>query len=285
MLTITHSYGFFSCCSVRLDNIINFFNIHKILPKIVDSTAQFSVYKPPTKNSKDITFEYFEHYDNIKEHIYSKNADDTNKNKNNLPIDYNHEKQFTNYKLLNYDDICPFVKKYFSPSNKIQNIIKTLEDKYKIDNYGDICVLFYRGNDKITETQLASYNDIIKRGQKILSTNPNIKFLIQSDETEFIKLATKTFATNSFYFKDEIRHMKKQNNTVDVVFKEKNYKYSKYYLAITIIMSKCNYIVCGSSGNCSIWIMLYRGHTNNVYQYLPHDPSVPSNPSPNEWIS
>ena len=49
--------------------------------------------------------------------------------------------------------------------------------------------------------------------------------------------------------------MKKQNNI-----------YSKYYLAITIIMAKCKYIVCGS-GNCSIWIMFYRGNNNNVCQY------------------
>ena len=49
--------------------------------------------------------------------------------------------------------------------------------------------------------------------------------------------------------------------------KNKNYDFSKYYLAITLIMSKCKYIICGS-GNCSMWIMLYRGNNNNVYQNL-----------------
>jgi hypothetical protein len=33
-------------------------------------------------------------------------------------------------------------------------------------------------------------------------------------------------------------------------------------------MSKCKYVVCGSSGNCSIWITFYRGNADNVYQYL-----------------
>ena len=75
------------------------------------------------------------------------------------------------------------------------------------------------------------------------------------------------YPNNSFYFKDEIRHMKKQVNTVDVVFQDKNYIFSKYYLAITIIMSKCKYIICGS-GNCSIWIMLYRGNSNNICQNI-----------------
>ena len=72
---------------------------------------------------------------------------------------------------------------------------------------------------------------------------------------------------NSIYFKDYIRHINKCNNTVDKVFKNENYIYSRYFLAITVIMSRCKYVVCGS-GNCSLWIMLYRKNTNNVYQYL-----------------
>jgi hypothetical protein len=100
-----------------------------------------------------------------------------------------------------------------------------------------------------------------------MSKNPNIVFLIQSDETEFINYMSEKFPNNSFYFKDEIRHIKKCNSTVDKIMKDKNYEFSKYYLAITIIMSKCKYIVCGT-GNCSIWIMLYRGNNNNVYQNL-----------------
>ena len=72
---------------------------------------------------------------------------------------------------------------------------------------------------------------------------------------------------NSFYFKDEIRHMKKCTSTVDKVFKSKNFEFSKKFLAITIIMSKCKYIICGS-GNCDIWIMFYRGNNKNVIQNL-----------------
>ena len=78
---------------------------------------------------------------------------------------------------------------------------------------------------------------------------------------------TNKFPHNSFYFKDEIRHMKKCNDTVDKKMKSQNYDFSKKYLAITIIMSKCKFIICGS-GNCDMWIMFYRGNNNNVIQYL-----------------
>jgi hypothetical protein len=126
--------------------------------------------------------------------------------------------------------------------------------------------LFYRGNDKITETALPNYEDYLNYANKILKSNPSILFLLQSDETEFIEYMTNKLS-NTFYFKDEIRHMQKCCSTVDFVFKETNYNFSKYYLAITIIMSKCKYIVCGS-GNCSEWIMFYRGNNKNIYQFL-----------------
>jgi hypothetical protein len=61
--------------------------------------------------------------------------------------------------------------------------------------------------------------------------------------------------------------MNKCNSTVDKTMSNDIFTFSKYYLAITIIMSKCKYIICGS-GNCSIWIMFYRENANNVFQNL-----------------
>ena len=43
MIKITHSCGFFSCCSVRLEMIINYTNKNKKLPDIVDSSEQFEM--------------------------------------------------------------------------------------------------------------------------------------------------------------------------------------------------------------------------------------------------
>lgn len=250
-LVINHSSGFFSCCSVRLHYIVKYINDHNILPVVVDSSKQFELYK---KEDIDITFEYFKHYDEINKSCLLNN------------INYIHDNQFMNYSKLEYDKLIPLITKYFSPTDLIIKHMLKMEEKYKLV-YDNICVLFYRGNDKITETPLCDYEEYIKYADKILLTNPNIKFLIQSDETEFINLMCSKYPNNSFYFKDEIRHMTKCNSSVDLKMKETNYEYSKLYLAITLIMSKCKYIICGS-GNCSIWIMLYRGNCKNVYQNL-----------------
>ena len=254
-LSHIHNAGFFSCCSIRLYHIINCININKKLPINVNCTEMFKWYKIQNY-SNDITFEYFEHYNNVDHIEYNKD----------IHIDYHWDHQFIDYSTLEFMNIIPIIKKYFYPSSTIIHTITNFEQKYKLE-YENICVLFYRGNDKIRETTLCDYNEYITYANLIIHKNPTIQFLIQSDETEFINVMTAAFPNNSFYFKDEIRHINKCNSTVDVVMQHQNHIFSKYYLAITIIMSKCKYIICGS-GNCSIWIVLYRGNTENVYQNL-----------------
>ena len=94
-----------------------------------------------------------------------------------------------------------------------------------------------------------------------------MRFLIQSDESEFLEEMSNHFK-NNFIFKDEIRHIKKDfKKTVDNHGKtpEENFHYSKYFLAIVLIMSRCKYVIC-NTGNISLWIALYRGNTSNFVQ-------------------
>jgi len=251
-LVISHNAGFFSCCNIRLERIIEYINKHKTLEFNVDSSKQFEWYK--SNKAKDITFDYFKHYSDVKIELDKDH------------IDYFNYYQFLDYSKLNYKTLNPIVKKYFSPSDNIENIVRTIEQKYKID-YNNLCVLFYRGNDKQTETTLSSYDEYLPYINSLIAENPNVKFLIQSDETQFIERMTKLLQNKAFYLKEYIRHIKKSSTTVDFVFKDKNSLFSQYYLAITLIMAKCKYIMCGS-GNCSLWIMLFRGNSENVYQYL-----------------
>ena len=128
--------------------------------------------------------------------------------------------------------------------------------------------MFYRGNDKINETKLCPYEEVIEKAKKVNEKYPDIKFMIQSDETAFITTMMETFP-NAFYCRDEIRHINKRNDTtVDYEFKSTTHEFSKKFLAITWIMSQCKYVVSGSSGNCLLWITYYRGHASDICQYL-----------------
>ena len=247
--------GFFSCCSVILHEIIRYFNDEKKLPKNIDSTGCFGYYKNANNSNKDITLEYFEKY----------SADDNIKYTHT--IDYNQGHQSVDYKKIQYKDICPFVRKYFSPSDKVKALMNEIEKKYIKTDYSNICTVFYRGNDKASETQIAPYEDFIEKANIVLKDNPSVQFLIQSDETEFIETFSGKFPSNSFYFKDEIRHMTKRGGTVNHVQRNNKQVYSKKYLAITILMGKAKHVICGST-NGAIWIMLYRENADNVVQFL-----------------
>lgn len=254
MLKIEHNAGFFSNCSVRLDLIIKYFNYHKRLPDIVDCSVQFEWYKK--NQSDDIVNHYFDDYNNNEIILYNKD------------IATDHDFQFEDYKTINYDELKPFIIKYFTPSNEIKSIINNLEKKYNITNYNDIISVFYRGNDKCTETAICSHENMMSQVEELIKNNPNKKILVQSDEEEFIIKMINKYPDKVFYFKDEIRTIKhNKGTTVDKVYRESNYEFSKYFLAIINIMSKSNYIICNST-NCSIWIMYYRGNANNTKQFL-----------------
>jgi hypothetical protein len=254
-ILVSHNFGFFSCCSVILHFVTEFCNTYKQLPEKIDSSCSFGWYKPEDKGKDDVTYDYFEPQQSNEVAISS-----------TIRLPFTHNDQYIEYTKLNYALLEPFVRKYFTPNLHIRRLICDMEQKYNLPNiYNDICVLFYRGNDKRTESELCTYEMVIEQAKLVQEKNPNILFLIQSDETEFIQRMTETFP-NSFYFKDEIRHINSQIDTVDKCMAETNCEFSKKYLAITIIMSKCRYVVCGS-GNCSLWIMLYRNHANNVIQF------------------
>jgi hypothetical protein len=205
----------------------------------------------------------------------------------NTHINWSIRNQWINYNNIDFKQVNPIIARLFTPTPCIQNIIHNIETKYhplfnsggnsgetqwENSGYSNICVLFFRGNDKETEVRSVAtepyesyYQQIFMRAEKIFSDNPNIIFLIQSDETEFIDEARERFPHNSFYFKDEIIHIPKRCELYIKPMEERNFEYSKWFLAITIIMSKCKYIVC-NTGNCPLWIILFRGNTDGVFQ-------------------
>ena len=246
-LIVTHNAGFFSCYTIRLLNILSYFNKYKECPYKIDSTKQFKDYK--INQNKDYTYEYIK----LNNSLIINYCDDikiTNEDR---------EEQFSNYKNINFNDIEPFINKYFSPSDNILNIVNNLENKYSLD-YDNLAVFYYRGTDKYIETNRCDYNEYINKAIQIKKEFPLINFLITSDEINLINLFKNKFPDTIIF--DEIL-----NNM------NRSFLHSQLMLANVLIMSKAKHIFC-TSGNVSLWIMLFRGNNNNIYQFL----------SPNEYI-
>lgn len=252
---VNHNAGFFSNCTVCLVDLIESIAYFKNTNVELDTRNTFQFYKNAEKNS-DIGGEYF------------KNADDSKK----VDIIFEKDTKVENsmhilpYKTLLFDKFAPYIKKYFSESDKVKNIISMMEKKYKID-YENTCCVFFRGLDKFVETGVPEYDIFCDKAKNITNNENNIRFLLQSDETEFFDYAKNIF-TNNLIFNDEIRHMKHSKTLLEYSLnKNDNFKYSLYFLAIVIIMSRCKYVICNTS-NVSLWISLFRGNTNKLHQYL-----------------
>jgi hypothetical protein len=250
MIRTTHNAGFFSCCYIKLYRIINYVQAYRTLPLDVDSSDDFNMYK---YNNSDVTFDFFEHYKNINMSMTINT---------NSPI-INWDEQYYNYKNLNYENIGPFVKKYFTPSQNIINNRDKLLLKYNINTYN--CVgLYYRGTDKNTETQVDDFESYYNKLNEVIKNN-DIQVLIQTDSAQFLNYMKEKNSSiivinenDTSYTNKGIHNEKKSNE---------NYVDMQNLFATFLIISKCKYIICGSC-NGSLWMMYYRLNANNVYQNL-----------------
>jgi hypothetical protein len=236
--------GFFSYCSVRLTEILQYTNANKALPIFVDSSAQFDLYRPEDVEG-DVTYHFFI--------------------SNDIDVSYTgsirqcYDNQFKRYKELLFDQITPFISKYFSVTPEISQLANTLIRKYKITPPNTIAV-YYRGTDKGSETALGSFNEYkvkvqnVRTKEKVLLQTDSAGFLDYMADIDFLRIEE-----NAVSYGETGIHLQ---NTSTV-----NYEAIKYFLATILIMARCKSIIC-SSGNCSLWLMYYRGHAKNVWQNL-----------------
>jgi hypothetical protein len=250
MLVIKHNAGFFSCCSVRLHEIVGYARRNRTLPLIVDSSAQFHIYR--VNRSGDATFDFFEDYRGPEFRIPE-------------VIDYRHTDQFKPYRLLDFVGLAPFVTKYFSPSESIRLLRDSLLQRYGLDLGRHYCGVYYRGTDKGRETKLASCGDFLERMRQIRHQDKGVRFIVQTDSWQFKEEVKRAFPMAVFFRENQTskgkRGLHKESS------KEVNHQQIRLCLAVFLILAQCRQVVCGSS-NGSMWIMLYRGHANGVIQFL-----------------
>lgn len=251
ILKVTHNAGFFSCCTIRLMEIINFHCKNGILP-VVDSSQQWESYKD---SNLDITEQLFKNKIKIDDFEPS------------FMINSDYENQFSNYDLINYDYVNKLVERYFTPSNEIISLISDLIKKYNI-NLDKTITVCYRGNDKFRETILPTYEEMLLKIEEVLILNPTYNILLQTDEIEFQEIVKNKFS-NVFTI-DETKKINKSNTAVQYTIRlGERLNNAKIFLAVMCIMSKTSKIIL-NSGNVGMWLCLFRGSTKGVYQYLNH---------------
>lgn len=253
-------HGFFSCSNMRFHNLVYFWNRHRTVPISIDDSDLFKLYKSPLREKESIANDFF----TTREEIQIDSSE-------NLQIlNGTTEDQFTPYSYLRFNDTQQFIKRYFTPSQRIMHLQSALLTKYRI-NPPTTCAIYYRGTDKHTETKLGSFDMYAAKMSELLLTNPSIEFILQSDSYPFVEYIfqyadTHKIQNNIIAFEENVT----TNTDHGVHFLrqgEKAYEDISHLFASVVLMAQCKYIICSSS-NVSLWMMYYRGHTNNVHQLL-----------------
>lgn len=252
VLYTIHNAGFFSNCTIRLMDIVWFFNTQKQLPDEVHSETQFINYK-------------LNPGDNLVPYFFSE-SDATFEYKQDVQIRWDCMAiQFDKYSNLDFNALKPFVDKYFAPGKEVVKTLEQHQAKYKFD-FDNLCAVFYRGNDKAREMKIPSYDVFIQKAKEIKATNPNIRFLIQPDETEFLNEFMREFPDTIYI--SETGHIPKQDSAVFLRTKnQKRAEHAKHFFASVIAMSKCKHVIT-HSGNGALWLALYRGNAENIHQWF-----------------
>jgi hypothetical protein len=248
-LSVCHDAGFFSCCTVKLCRITEFFNKNKRPPETVDSSCLWGKYKD--HGDHDLTSYFFmnpsEINQEVKDVIYG-------------------DRQFWEYKNSEFEKVAPYIIKYFSPSKKVLEYKDFLVSKYNIDPNKTISV-FYRAHDKITETSVPSYGQMLDKINQVKSENKDHRIIVQSADSDFCNLILSKYP-DSIVFEEIMKFdrsiMQELGNLVPTGKKKDQ---ALIFLAIILLISKSNKIII-NSGNIGLWIVLFRQSVAGVDQYL-----------------
>jgi hypothetical protein len=243
-MKITHSEGGFgSCGTVALLEILDYFNKHKEAPE-VDRSQQYQLYGDKIKLFQEGRWpiEYIE------------------------PIEIGDcmSVQWKDYRKLPFWYLNEFVNRYFLPAFNIRVRKEYFMDKYDINLQNTVSV-FYRGNDKEKETETPSYDAFINKCKEIMIRRPEVKFLIQPDETQFLRAFTAVFP-NTIHITENDHVDKNGSHAVfHTIPQVKRREHVKNFFASLLIHAICSEVVT-HSGNIGLWLALYRGRPGGIHQ-------------------
>ena len=258
--------GFFSTCTVALNQIILAYNNEREFPSLC-TTSLMEWYKEDESLDSDIWEEFFK----PSTHQFLNPSDFSEKITftdfmNCDDGDFTYLGQFSPYEKIGYKDVLPIVNSYFSPSLKTRERVNFFLEKYGIDPDKTIGV-YYRGNDKLMEANPPSYEDYKERIEKVLAENPGCKLLIQTDEREFLNYATSIYPESIFVQELPVIDKSYEWQVSWTIENGKRTNFGIDFMSIALILSKCKRLILNSC-NVSMWVCLYRGSSEGVDQYL-----------------
>jgi hypothetical protein len=268
-LVVEHSAGFFSCCSMRLFSIMEYWNRTGVLPE-VDSSKQWTSYcdKWVVKCKVDLTSVFFKQR---REVLGAEGRE---------PIAFSSDgrDQFGNYANIHFSECRFLIDRYFSPSAFVLEEMSRIEKQLSFCRE-KTCAVIYRGNDKSVETNIPSPEEFVERARLLRREHPEIRFWIQSDELEFYQCFKAAFPDSLDL---GLPRMARQASAIQYKLRgsEKTAQAIRF-LAVLKLMGQCEQVII-NSGNVGMWCCLFRGGVSGVQQYLSPKSHIYGVPNP-DW--
>lgn len=175
--------------------------------------------------------------------------------------------QHRRYALSKIELLLPFLEHWFSPSKDVQEITRKFITKYRIDCKKIISVV-YRGTDKHTEVQVSDAQSYLDLTRFLLEKYSDHRIVIQTDQLQVRDLFLQEFGEGCFAF-DEMP-VNSGNSAVHSMSEHElgmsKLDFAKTFLAVSTLLSK-SHILVNHTGNTALWLALYRGHTQNMFQF------------------
>jgi hypothetical protein len=171
------------------------------------------------------------------------------------------------YEDLHFEKLNPYIRNYFSPSFLVESQIQQFLDKYCIcpDKTIGVC---YRGTDKVMEVPAISPSRYLSEVKNLLKKHTDLRVLVQTDQKQVRDYFLSEIGPAAFYLEE----MPVTCSSSAMHFADEktisNFELGINLLAAVKILAQCKYLI-SHTGNVSLWIFLYRGSARNCCQLRP----------------
>ena len=255
----THTFGLFSNCSTSLADVIRLGRAG-ITVRRIDFSRGMMQFKDHA--TKDVYPVFFEPADSAEPGDIERGADGALRF--DAQVD-NHRP----YKDLPLEALRIKARRYFWPSTLVLDVAKNLMEKAGVD-LGNTLAVYCRGTDKSQEVVLASTEDYIAAIEAIdKSTATKRDLLVQTDQEQVLEAMTAHFGARVRSF-SSIPTTRGNVGIHDLDFandlKLSRERFSVELIAAIFLISQCAQVVTTTS-NVGLWISIYRGNAQNLYQF------------------
>ena len=173
------------------------------------------------------------------------------------------------YRELPIMAISEVARALFAPSKAVMELAHVMTERAGVKPQRTIAIC-YRGTDKYTEVKLAPVDDFIEIARRIdRNSEAEYDFLIQTDQAQARAAVIEKFGTRARFFEElPVTHGNTAIHNLDFgsEIRLSRVEFATRMIAAVLVMSQCAHVVTTTS-NVGAWIALYRGNTQNLYQF------------------